>query len=207
MKKWLTATNILIIFMILLYVFVTIFFDIETYVENFGLCGIDVCDNGLAFYRNFTSLFMHWFILHLLANMIGLYFSGNLLEKYTNKLTLLCSFIGIGVLGGIITTPIYGLIDPSYDTNTFVQVGSSIGVFGIIGMSFGYILMHKGSIKKIKKSHRIVLAIYGIFFTYFMNGDNYWTLFAHNIGFILGILIYLILYFLIFSHNEKKTKQ
>jgi len=207
MKKWLTTTNILIIFMVLLYIFVTIFFDIETYVENFGLCGIDVCDNGLTFYRYFTSLFMHWFILHLAANMIGLYFSGNLLEKYTNKFTLLCSFIGIGILGGIITTPIYGLIDKAYNPNTLVQVGSSIGVFGVMGMCLGYNLMHKGSIKKVKKSNKIVLAIYGIFFTYLMNGDNYWTLFAHNIGFILGIILYLILYFIIFKHKEKRKEE
>lgn len=203
MKKLLTASNLLIVFMILLYIGVTIFSDIETYVENFGLCGIDVCDNGLAFYRNFTSLFMHWFILHLVANMIGLYFAGNLLEKYTNKITLLFSFVFIGVLGGIITTPIYALIDKSYDVNTLLQIGSSIGVFGLIGMCLGYNLMHKGRIKKVKKSYKIVLAIYGVFFTYFMNSNNYWTLFAHNIGFIIGILLYIMLYFLIFKRKEK----
>ncbi len=203
MKKWLTATNILIVFMILLYIFVTIFFDLETYVENFGLCGIDVCDNGLAFYRNITSLFMHWFILHLAANMIGLYFSGNLLEKYTNKTILLCAFLGIGVIGGMITTPIYALIDKTYDPNTFVQIGSSIGVFGVIGMCFGYTLMHKGSSKKIKKSYKIILAIYGVFFTYFMNSENYWTLFAHNLGFLLGIFTYLILYFFILKTKKR----
>lgn len=203
MKKWFTATNILIIFMVLLYIFVALFWDLETYVKKFGLCGIDICDNGLAFYRNFTSLFMHWFILHLAANMIGLYFSGNLLEKYTDKITLLCSFICIGALGGMITTPIYALIDKTYDVNTLVQIGSSIGVFGLIGMCLGYVLMHKGSIKEIKKSYKIVLAIYGVFFTYFMNGENYWTLFAHNIGFILGITVYLVLYFLVFIHNKK----
>ncbi len=202
MKKWLTATNILIIFMIMLYIIVNLFFDIETYVENFGLCGSDICDNGLAFYRNFTSLFMHWFILHLGANMLGLYFSGNLLEKYTNKIILICSFIGIGVVGGMITTPLYSLIDKGYNPNTLIQVGSSIGVFGVMGMCFGYILCNKGSIKKVKKSYKIVLAIYGIIFTYFMNGDNYWTLFAHNIGFILGIILYLLLYFLIFRHKK-----
>lgn len=205
MKKWFTATNILIIFMTLLYFIVTLFFDLETYVENFGLCGAEFCDNGLAFYRNFTSLFMHWFILHLAANMIGLYFSGNLLEKYTNKITLLCSFIVVGIIGNIITTPIYCLIDKAYDPDTLLQVGSSIGVFGVIGMCFGYVLMHKGSIREIKKSHKIILAIYGVFFTYGMNGDNYWTVFAHNIGFILGIFMYIILYFLVFSRNENKA--
>lgn len=205
MKKWLTATNILIILMTLLYFIVTIFFDIETYVENFGICGIEICDNGLAFYRNFTSLFMHFFILHLLANMIGLYFSGNLLEKNTNKITLILSFIIIGVIGNLITTPIYSLIDKTYNPDILIQVGSSIGVFGIIGMDLGYILMHKGSIKKVKKSYKIILAIYGIFFTYLMNSENYWTLFAHNIGFILGIITYLLLYFIIFKTKEKNV--
>lgn len=191
--------------MTLLYVFVAIFSDVGTYVEKFGLCSIDICDNGLTFYRYITSLFMHWFILHLAANMVGLYFSGNLLEKYTNKFTLIFSFVVIGVIGGIITTPIYSLVDKSYDPNTFVQVGSSIGVFGVIGMGFGYILTHKGSIKTVKKCYKIVLAIYGVFFTYFMNSDNYWTLFAHNIGFILGILLYMILYFLIFKKKGMRN--
>ncbi len=201
-KKLFTMTNMLIIFMTLLYIFVIIFFDLETYVEYFGLCGSEICDNGLTFYRYFTSLFMHFFILHLAANMIGLYLSGNLLEKYINKITVLCSFIGIGVVGSLITTPIYALIDKGYDPNTLIQVGSSIGVFGLIGMCFGYILTHKGSIKEIGKGKKIVLAIYGAFFTYFMNSGNYWTLFAHNIGFVLGILVYLVLYFLIFKQKK-----
>lgn len=204
MKKYFTLTNILIILMTLIYIGVTIFWDLETYVENFGLCGIDICDNGLTIYRYLTSLFMHFFILHLLANMIGLYFAGNLLEKYTNKITLLFSFIFIGVIGGLITTPLYALIDKTFNPDTIIQVGSSIGVFGLIGMDLGYNLTHKGSIKKVKKSHKIILAIYGIFFTYFMNSGNYWTLFAHNIGFILGIILYIILFFLIFKHQENK---
>ena len=161
MKKWLTATNMLILFMTLLYFFVIIFSDVFTYAENFGLCGIEVCDNGFAFYRNITSLFMHWFILHLIANMVGLYFSGNLLEKKTNKIILICSFLIIGILGSIITNFIYPLIDGAYNKDTFAQVGSSIGVFGIIGMCLGYVLIHKGSMKDIKKSHKIILTIYG----------------------------------------------
>ncbi len=206
MKKWLTLTNLLIVFMTLLYIVVMIFFDLEFYIENFGLCGVEMCDDGLAFYRNFTSLFMHFFILHLAANMVGLFFSGNLLEKFTNKITLLCSFIGIGVLGNLITTPLYALIDKSYNADTLLQVGSSIGVFGVIGMCLGYVLMHKGSMKEIKKSYKITLAIYGIFFTYMAIGDNYWTTFAHNVGFILGIVLYLILYFLIFRNKERNKE-
>ena len=203
MKKYLTATNILIAFMTILYILVIIFSDVFTYAENFGLCGKEACDNGFAFYRNITSLFMHWFILHLVANMVGLYFSGNLLEKKTNWITIICSFLIIGTLGGIITNFLYPLIDASYNQDTFAQVGSSIGVFGIMGMCLGYVFTHKGSMKEIKNSHKIILAIYGIIFTYFMNIDNYWTLFAHNIGFILGIIVYITLYFLIFKKKEK----
>ncbi len=74
-----------------------------------------------------------------------------------------------------------------------------IRVFGLIGVCLGYNLMYK----KGEKSYKIFLAIYGVFFTYLMNSNNYWTLFAHNIAFSLGILLYLILYFLIFKCNEK----
>lgn len=206
MKKWLTMTNILIVLMTLIFLGVSAFDGLEFYINNLGLCGADVCDNGLAFYRYFTSLFMHFFILHLLANMVGLYFAGNLLEKYTNKITVLISFSVIGVIGGLITTPLYALVDKGYEPNTMLQIGSSIAVFGLIGMDLGYVLTHKGSFKKIKKSYKIVLIIYGILFTYFANSDNYWTLFAHNIGFILGIIFYLILYFLIFKRHEKEKK-
>lgn len=81
MKRLLTATNVLIIFMILLYIIVIVFSDVITYVETFGICGSEICDNGFAFYRNITSIFMHWFILHLVSNMVGLYFSGNYLKQ------------------------------------------------------------------------------------------------------------------------------
>ncbi len=204
MKKWLTATNVLIFIMILLYIIICIFSDVGIYLENFGICGSEVCDNGFAFYRNITSIFMHWFILHLVANMIGLYFSGNLLEMKTNKITLIVSFIFIAMIGGIITNYIYPLVDASYNVNNVAQIGSSIGVFGIIGMCLGYVLLHKGSMKDIKKSYKIILAIYGVSFTYFMNSGNYWTLFAHNIGFILGIILYVILYYIYFRKKEKE---
>ena len=144
MKKYLTMTNILILFMVLVYIFVSVFSDVFTYVEGFGLCGVEVCDNGLAFYRNITSLFMHWFILHLIANMVGLYFSGNFLEKKTNKVVLVCIFLVIGVIGGMLTNYLYPLIDTSYDQTVFAQVGSSVGVFGVIGAGLGYVLTHKG---------------------------------------------------------------
>lgn len=202
MKRLLTATNILIIFMILLYIIVIVFSDVITYVETFGICGSEICDNGFAFYRNITSIFMHWFILHLVANMVGLYFSGNLLETKTNRITLIISFILIAVFGGIITNHIYPLVDASYNIDTVAQIGTSIGVFGIIGMCLGYVLLHKGSMKGIKKSYKIILTIYGVFFTYFMNSENYWTLFAHNVGFILGIILYIVLYYLYFKKKE-----
>ncbi len=204
-KKYLTVTNFLILFMTLVYFIVTIFSELGVYIEHFGICGTDICPNGMAFYRNFTSLFMHFMILHLIANMVGLYFAGNLNEKYTNKIVFLLSFILIGVFGSMITNALYPILDKSYNLNTVAQVGSSIAVFGIIGMNLGYVLTHKGSMKEIKKSYKIVLAIYGVFFTYFMNSETYWTVLAHNVGFIMGIVLYIIMYYLFFKRKEQNN--
>ena len=56
--------------------------------------------------------------------------------------------------------------------------------------------------KEIKKSAKIILAVYGIFFTYLMNEGSYWTLMAHNVGFLLGIGVYVGIYYLYFRKKE-----
>ncbi len=231
-RKWLTATNILILIIVLCYILdryiipIPIGYEGWTWeaeaegipaiiVKILGFCGGRVTDAlallgseinpaGHMFYRYITVVFTHLFILHLAVNMIALYFIGNFVEKKIgSKLTVILFFL-TGIIEALITDPMYSMYDPSYDMNTAVCAGASGAVFGLMGVGLVICLFHKDKFKAMKLSHKIVLALYGIIFTYLANGELIsWTTFAHNNGFIIGIILMLILYFSSAKMKEK----
>ncbi len=223
-KKFLTATNILIIIIVVCYILDRYIIPIPAGYEGFtwsstvegesdtifkilGFCGgrltnllaligSELNPNGHMFYRYVTVVFTHAFLLHIAVNMIGLYFIGNFVEKKLgSKLTILLFFL-IGTIEAITTDPIYLLFNPGYDMSTEVSAGASGAIFGLMGVGLVICLFSKDKFKSMKLSSKIVLAIYGVVFTYLANDEFIsWTTFAHNNGFIIGIIIMLILYF------------
>ncbi len=90
----------------------------------------------------------------------------------------------------------YLMYNSSYDINTAVCAGASGAVFGLMGVGLVICFFNRDKFKSMKLSHKIVLALYGIIFTYFANDELIsWTTFSHNNGFIVGIMIMLIVYF------------
>ena len=87
---------------------------------------------GLQLWRWVTYQFLHGDLLHLVFNMIGLYFFGPMLEKWWGPrrflaFYLLCGTCGALVLTGLAFVP--GLLPGG--TDTFV-VGASGSVYGIL---------------------------------------------------------------------------
>ena len=105
-KKYLTATNIMIVILLIFYLldkYIPLPKDYTGFncwndelppVVNyiFGWCGGLLMNSmavggtiagGMEPYRQLTSMFLHGHILHLIANLVGLYFIGNYTEKNT----------------------------------------------------------------------------------------------------------------------------
>lgn len=137
---------------------------------------------SLKIWQPFTYMFMHQFVFHLIVNMVALYIVGNKIEKEKGKLFAALGFITIGIIGLFITN----FIIQECDAYT---AGASISIFGIIGIAIGMILTNKSFIKNFKRKSIVYLILYGLIFTY---TSGIWTIVAHNIGLILGIIFYYI---------------
>lgn len=219
-KKWLTATNIIVFICILIYILDRfIFVNSITEVDEFSLiiAGKEMGQNpvflkilGLIFgklyyfmaippssvaptqfWQPFTYMFMHQMLPHLIVNILALYIVGNKVEKEKGTLFTILTYIITGIVGVFIANSL--VVDEAY------TAGSSIAVFGIIGSALGILITNKNFIKNFKKSSIIYLILYGLIFTY-TSGN--WTVVAHNIGLIFGIIIYMFYHYVV--ENKEK---
>lgn len=210
-KKHLTATNLMIVILLILYL-------LDKYLPLpkdyngfncweaelppalnyiFGFCGgllmnsMAVCKNiagGMAVYRQFTSMFLHGHVLHLIANLVGLYFIGNYTEKkYGWWLTYIIYFL-VGFMQFLITDPLFAAISPDKFAESYnmPSCGASGGIFALAGVSLAALFFDIKSFKKIGKPTIIVSAIYGVLTTYVVSFG--WTTVCHNVSLILGLI-------------------
>ena len=207
-KKLITATNILMILLV-------IFYLLDCYLplpkgytgythwnsENpsavnyiFGSCG-GLLSNYMALggagrtevYRHFTMTFLHGGVLHLIANLVGLYFIGNYTEKRFGWWLTYILFFVIAFTESFITDPLYAAIVPheAEEIKGNISSGCSGGVFGLIGVSLAALFFDIKSFKKIGLPTIIASAIYGVLTTYVLNLG--WTTLCHNIAMVLGL--------------------
>ena len=77
-----------------------------------------------GWYRIVTAMFLHGFLLHLLGNMLGLYFIGTLIEQYLGPVR----YVGLYFVSGLAGSAGALLQAPLAPT-----VGASGAIFGILG--------------------------------------------------------------------------
>lgn len=232
-KKFLTATNILMCVLVLFYVldcYIPLTADYAGYTNwdaesspafnyIFGSCG-GLLTNYLAkgsvltpeggqIYRNFTQTFLHGGILHLTANLLGLYLIGNYTEKRFGWPLTYAVFFAVGFIESFITDPLYVAMAPEKadEIASSVSCGASAGIFGLAGLSLAAIFFNLKSVKNIGKPTLIVSAVYGILTTYVVSFG--WTTVCHNVALILGLVtgvIIILPFYLLkkgnFSDNE-----
>lgn len=212
-KKLLTATNFLFILLILFYLFdkflplpqgytgFTAWDADEDPVFNyiFGNCGglltnymalsPALSPYGAGIYRRLTTNLLHGNILHLIANLAGLYFIGNHTEKkFGWWLTYLLFFV-IAFIESYITDPLYLAFvpDKKEEILTLPRVGASSGIFGLAGVSLAALLFDVKQFKKIGLTTIVVSAVYGVFTTWIVSFG--WTTVCHNVALTLGLAI------------------
>lgn len=145
-----------------------------------ALCYYDGCLAEGELWRGISFLFVHLFLLHLVVNMAAFYIVGNRVERKYGPIFTVAAFLVIGVLNLFATNAL-----PFLETAGTATGGASGAVFGFMGIAAAQWLRDRSVRREYSKAQRILLAIYGVLFTYFM-GD--WTLCCHNIGFAMGFL-------------------
>ncbi len=209
-KKLLTATNIIIVILVIFYLLdcylplpdgytgYTAWDSESPAALNYimGSCGGLLTNylgmggalaNGNAVYRHFTQMFLHGGLLHLVANCVGLYFIGHYAEKRFGWIMSTVFLILTAFIESFITDPLYNAMFPNAPADDSVSVGISGGVFGLVGCSLAAIFFDIKSFKKIGLPTIIVSAIYGILTTYVVSFG--WTTLCHNVALILGLFL------------------
>lgn len=212
-KNLLTVTNLMMIILLVLYLldrflpFPEGYTGYDAWLDDtppafnyiFGSCGglltnymamnVGAAVNGTAFYRNFTCILLHGHVLHLIANLVGLYFIGNYTEKRFGWWIMLILFVVTAFLESIITDPLYVAMFPSKaeEVAATPSMGASGGIFGLIGVSLAAIFFDIKSFKKIGMPTIIVMAVYGFLTTYVVSLG--WTTLCHNVALIVGLVV------------------
>jgi len=81
-----------------------------------------------SYYRWITAMFIHFGLIHLFLNMVGVYILGSLLEKLWNKRIVFLVFFISGILSNI----------ASFYILKGNSGGASGGVFGLMGAAFSF---------------------------------------------------------------------
>lgn len=150
--------------------------------------------NGYSFIRHFTVLFTHAGVLHLTVNMIGLFIVGNFLEKKIKNYWVLILIFVTSIISTYLADIIMSIVDKSFIIGQTTELGASGGVFGLMGCALALCIINKEYFKELSLFKKIILAFYGIVFTYLANNSFVsWTMFAHNSGFVIGFIIMYIL--------------
>lgn len=169
LTKWLIIANVTV-YVILAFLSGNIFVITTPYlifVAQYNLLTM----NGL-FYELFTSLFVHFNIVHLGFNMFFLYLLGTQLEMIFAKKDYLITYFGGGLLGNILTLFIY----PS----ATLSGGASGAIFSIY--AFAITVFYKLQ----RKSMRTIISL--LVFMLIINSGFGANIIAHFGGALFGFL-------------------
>lgn len=119
---------------------------------NIGAFSLENILADREWYRIITALFLHVDLNHLFSNMLLLYFTGDIAERYLGHAWFGVLYLAAGV-GGNLLSMLY-----EWFTDFYNSVGASGAVFGIIGMLLALVLLHHGRLEQIT-TKRIVLMI------------------------------------------------
>lgn len=142
-------------------------------------------------WRFFTHLFLSGSLVHLLVNMVGLYYIGILLEPLLGAIKYMLVLVLTGILASLASMGWY---------HAAVSVGMSGAVFGLYGV-FLVLLLKKVYLQKLTTWFLVAAAVF-VSFNLVMGfvgaADNV----AHIGGFLSGCVIGLILYYIPHQHEN-----
>ncbi len=183
-KKKPIMTYIFMVICFILYVLTAIasnnFIDLNPNVlYDYGaLVNLESMNSLFDLYRLVSSIFLHSGLLHLICNMYSLYILGPQLESFFGKVKYSLIFIGSGIIGN--------LLSMAFLQNTYVSVGASGAIFGLLGalLYFGY--HYRVYLSGVIKSQIIPLIILNLMIGFMVTSINN---LAHIGGLVGGVLV------------------
>jgi len=132
-------TTFLIVSNVLMYLLLIVLSDnvinitLSTLVDMGALYGPYIAIDG-AWWRLFSSLFLHAGITHIIMNMFSLYLLGREAERYFETKTYLWLYFSSGLMGSMLSLCVHPEV---------VAVGASGAIFGIFGAMAGFFLANR----------------------------------------------------------------
>ena len=91
-------------------------------------------------WRLVTNVFVHFGVVHLLANMVALLSSGAVVERLFGPLAFAALYLAAGITGSLASTAIHPLV---------VSAGASGAIFGVYGALGALVLLQRGTIPSV----------------------------------------------------------
>lgn len=132
-------------------------------------------------YRIFTGMFIHIGSLHLINNMVVLYFTGEVLERETGRVRFLILYLASGIGGSLLS-----LYFMTKSGHMAVSAGSSGAIFGIIGALLCIALRNKGKIGTLTTKGLLIMTALCLYFGFTATGVDNW---CHIGGLLTGFLL------------------
>lgn len=132
-------------------------------------------------YRLFTSMFIHIGSLHLINNMVMLFFAGNILEKEIGKVRYLLIYLLSGLGGSLLS--LWHMLRVG---DMAVSAGASGAIFGVIGALLFLAVKNKGKIQDVTAKGLLFMVALCFYFGITATGVDNW---CHLGGFITGFLV------------------
>ncbi len=173
---------------VIVYVIMTIFgntLDAE-YMAEYGAMYPEYVSKNGEYWRFFTSMFMHFGLMHILNNMVMLGAAGQMVEKAIGHVKFLVIYLFAGICGSILS---YNIMLKNQDYA--VSAGASGAIFGLVGALVWIVISNRGSYEGISRQQIIIMIVLMIYYGVSTSGVDNWD---HVGGLIGGFLISIVLY-------------
>lgn len=137
-------------------------------------------------WRFFTSMFMHFGLMHIVNNMVMLGASGQMVEKAMGHVKFLITYLSAGICGSVLS---YIIMLKKQDYA--VSAGASGAIFGLVGALVWIVIANRGLYEGISKQQIIIMVVLMVYCGVSTSGVDNWD---HLGGFVGGFLISIVLY-------------
>lgn len=163
---------------------------------NIGALSIRNIMEEKAYYRIFTSMFLHADIQHIFSNMIVLYYVGEIVEKRIGHF----AYGVIYFLSGIVAS-VGSMLFEIYTGEMISTVGASGAVFGIEAALLVLVILHRGKLEQMTTG-RLLFAI--AFSLYCGFTSDHINNAAHVSGVLAGFIITVVVWLLFPSVRKEE---
>lgn len=139
-----------------------------------------VLEDG-EWYRMFTSMFLHFGIVHLMNNMVMLFFAGRYLEEAVGRFRYLVIYLLAGLGGNLIS-----LFVMQHTNDVAVSAGASGAIFGVIGGLLCVAIINRGRFENLTTRGLVLMIALSLYYGFTSTGVDNW---CHVGGLICGFVL------------------